>query len=394
MRVGFITEFDPKNKKEFQKAYSGTLWYTLKELEHQGIEIEYLGPANQDILAKFISKSIGLINRLGIKPPIKALYNPYILKRMAKRVKQLIRNKKIDIILTQSSIITAYFKSSIPIVYWRDATFADLYGSYEGYTNIHPISIKWAHEHERIAMNNAALNIFSGENAYQSAINRYKIAPSKVIVIPYGANHEYKLTKKDIEQFIKNRLKDKCHLLFIGKDWKRKGGDIAIEICKLLNKRGIPTTLDIIGYFENDSEIPSYINIHGFIDKHSPKGCQKMRKLFEDAHFFILPSRADCTPIVLNEACSFGVPCITSSVGGIPTIIKNGKNGYLFPANSSASVYTNCIEKLFSNYDDYIKLAENSFKEYEKRLNWYVSVSKAISSIREVVLRSKNTKKI
>jgi glycosyltransferase involved in cell wall biosynthesis len=393
MRVGFITEFDPKNKKEFRKAWSGIFWHMLREFERQGIKIKYLGPVNQDILAKLISKSIELINRLGIKPPIKALYNPYILKRMAKRAKQFIHNKKIDVILTQSSVIMAHFKSNIPIVYWRDANFADLYGTYEGYTNIHPISIKWAYEHEKIAMNNVTLNIFSSECSYKTATKVYNIHPSKVVVIPYGANHEYKLTKKDIQHFIKNRSKDRYHLLFIGKDWKRKGADIAIEICKLLNRRGIPTTLDIVGYnFETDSEIPPYVNTHGFIDKYSPKGRQKMRKLLENTHFLIHPARAEAYGCVLCEACSFGVPCITTSVGGIPTIIKNGKNGYLFPTDSSASLYADCIEKNFSNYEDYIKLAENSFKEYEKRLNWPIAVSRVIRLIQRIILKNKRSK--
>jgi len=45
---------------------------------------------------------------------------------------------------------------------------------------------------------------------------------------------------------------------------------------------------------------------------------------------FVLPSLSEETSMTLLEAMSCGVPVIASEVGGNPSIIQEGKNGYLF----------------------------------------------------------------
>lgn len=46
---------------------------------------------------------------------------------------------------------------------------------------------------------------------------------------------------------------------------------------------------------------------------------------------FVLASRSEAMPYVILEACSAGLPIISSNVGGIPEIITHEKDGLLFP---------------------------------------------------------------
>ena len=48
---------------------------------------------------------------------------------------------------------------------------------------------------------------------------------------------------------------------------------------------------------------------------------------FADA--IILTSRIEGLPLVVLEALSLGLPILSTPVGGIPDIIKNGENGFL-----------------------------------------------------------------
>ena len=116
--------------------------------------------------------------------------------------------------------------------------------------------------------------------------------------------------------------------------------------------------------------LPDYVMNHGFISKASQEGRNKLNKLLFDSHFLILPSKADCSPVVFSEANTLGLPCISTDVGGIPTIIKNGINGHTFSLSESPSAYADFIQGHFSNYNRYEQLALSSFEEYEKRLNW------------------------
>ena len=54
------------------------------------------------------------------------------------------------------------------------------------------------------------------------------------------------------------------------------------------------------------------------------------QEMLEKASVFILPSISEGSPNVILEAMSVGVPVVASNVGGIPEIINNGKNGYMF----------------------------------------------------------------
>lgn len=56
--------------------------------------------------------------------------------------------------------------------------------------------------------------------------------------------------------------------------------------------------------------------------------------LFSSASIFCLPSYTEGFPTAILEACSYGIPFITTPVGGIPDIVVDGKNGLLFqPGN-------------------------------------------------------------
>ena len=77
-------------------------------------------------------------------------------------------------------------------------------------------------------------------------------------------------------------------------------------------------------------------------------------------------------------------------MGGIPTIIKNGKNGVSFPASTPASTYAAYIEETFRNFDLYIQLAKATRSEYQERLNWQVAVAKARELITEMLERKQD----
>jgi glycosyltransferase involved in cell wall biosynthesis len=53
------------------------------------------------------------------------------------------------------------------------------------------------------------------------------------------------------------------------------------------------------------------------------------RTYYNGFDIFFLPSLKEGIPYVLQEAGIAGLPCVATSVGGIPEIIENGKNGFI-----------------------------------------------------------------
>lgn len=60
-------------------------------------------------------------------------------------------------------------------------------------------------------------------------------------------------------------------------------------------------------------------------------------RIFKESMFFCLPSYAEGFPMAVLDAWAYGLPVITTPVGGIPDIAQNGKNVLLF---TPGDVYT------------------------------------------------------
>ena len=76
------------------------------------------------------------------------------------------------------------------------------------------------------------------------------------------------------------------------------------------------------------------------------------------------------TPLVIGEANAFGLPALATDVGGMATLVKDGRNGRLFSREATAAEYCDYIGSMMRDYDRYEPLALSSLREYESRLNW------------------------
>jgi glycosyltransferase involved in cell wall biosynthesis len=223
---------------------------------------------------------------------------------------------------------------------------------------------------EQAALSNCRLAIYSSDWAAETAIHNYQVKESKVKVVPFGANVEGTRDLNDIENTLAGRSKGVCKLLFVGTDWYRKGGDIAVEIARSLNAMGLKTELNVLGCHV-EGTVPSFVSSRGFISKKTSEGRTLIYRLFAESHFLLLPSRADCVPVVIAEAASFGLPVVASNVGGIASAVRDGINGYVLPSAvdlvpRACSVILGSME----NSSGYRQLAIRSFGQYRERLNW------------------------
>ncbi len=62
----------------------------------------------------------------------------------------------------------------------------------------------------------------------------------------------------------------------------------------------------------------------GYLDKSRPKHAARLRALYAAAHLFVLPTRADCTPMVLAEAGAHGTPVLVTDTGGVGSLVMEG----------------------------------------------------------------------
>jgi glycosyltransferase involved in cell wall biosynthesis len=376
MKIAYVTTYDvfdsstwPKN----QVGLCGAGYYISQSLANQSTVLDYIGPLKKK--PSLITRAKWSFYRNLLQQDYYRWAEPLVLKDYAYQISQKMYNLNSDIVLCpENAIPITYLECKQPIVLWTDSTLAGLMNFYSYLKNLCSETKNNIYALEKSALNRCKLAIFTSDWAAKTAIEIYKIAPAKVKVVPWGANIECNRTTDDINNLVASRTATPCKLLFLGLDWRRKGGDVALEVAKELNRIGWRTELKIVGCQPITNEpLPTFVEVRGFIDKSTKEGLDELNSLIAESHFLILPTLADCSPHVLIEANSFGVPCLSTNIGGIPTIIKNDLNGKVFALDASISVYCTYIISKLEDYKDYKKVAISSFKEYQYRLNWAVA---------------------
>jgi glycosyltransferase involved in cell wall biosynthesis len=370
MKIAYVSTYSARDVKN----WSGTGYFIAHSLKQQSLPIHYIDNLKKE--RSPITTIKWMYQKLWKKRYLLDR-DKNVLKSYAKQVSKELNNLDTDIVFSPGTIPITYLRCSQQIVFWTDCTFASMVDFYPEFSSLSPETIKLGNDMEQTALANCDLAIYSSQWAAKSAIDNYHVDPGKIKVVPFGANIICDRNLDDIHHLVNNRPTDVCKLLFIGVHWKRKGGDIALQVAQQLNKMGLKTELTIVGcYPVTDTVLPDFIKPLGFISKLSSEGIVKINQLLAESHFLILPSRAEAFGIVFCEASSFGLPSLATNVGGIPTIIRDGYNGKTFKLDASIDEYCLHIKHLFDDYSQYKSLAISSFNEYQTRLNWSVNGKK------------------
>lgn len=94
-------------------------------------------------------------------------------------------------------------------------------------------------------------------------------------------------------------------------------------------------------------------------------GGQELGAAFASADAFIFPSRTETLGLVLLEAMAAGCPVVAARSGGIPDIVQDGVNGYLFDPNDDRGAIT-ATQKLLANPTERETLRHNARQEAER----------------------------
>lgn len=390
MKIAYVTTYDVQNPASWTKYHGGNYGasnFIAKTLTNQNLFIDYLGSLQKNY--SWITRSKWLYYHHLFNKDYYNWAEPIVCRNYANQVSMKLANLNSDIVISpEGAIPTAYLQCQQPIVLWIDTTLKELINFFPHLSNLCQETKDNIYKIEKLALEKSKLVIVTSEWALETIVKSYGIDKSKIRVIPRGANIEIKPERNfaDIKELVKSRGVNKCKLIYSGVDWHRKGGDIALAVAKQLNQIGLATELTVIGCQPISEEpLPSFVKTLGYLNKNQPDGLSRMCKLIGDSHFLILPTKADTNPHVLVEANAFGVPCLTTKIAGIPTVIKDDVNGKTFRVDAPVEDYCNYIVNYLTHQDEYERLAMSSFNEYVRRLNWDVAGRTAKQLLLEIL---------
>ena len=138
-------------------------------------------------------------------------------------------------------------------------------------------------------------------------------------------------------------------LVCVGRLCEQKGQLLLIEAAHLLSERGHQFELVLAGDGEMRPAIEAAIARYALGDKVRITGwisSDQVRAELLAARAMVLPSFAEGLPVVIMEAMALRRPVLTTYVAGIPELVEDGRNGWLFPAGSVeelADAMANCL---------------------------------------------------
>lgn len=203
---------------------------------------------------------------------------------------------------------------------------------------------------------------------------RKGFAPEKILQIPCGMDIDFftnnsrffsknngsRLAGRDdrLDQHPVNFFR----LLFVGQLQIGKGIHTLLEAWRSLRLDTTKAELLLVGNLQKDVRLllerrplPAGVRIIPGVSR------VELKKLYDSAHAFVLPSIQDGFGMVLGEAMASGLPVIASMNTGAPDIFRSKNDGILVPAGDIKAL-ANGILQLYQNKELRLTLGESGMK--------------------------------
>jgi len=158
------------------------------------------------------------------------------------------------------------------------------------------------------------------------------VADNQITIIPPMVDTGYWVPRPGA------RLPGPMRVIFIGADFIRKGGDVLMEIAAM------PEFAEVEWHLVTKSPPPTDLaNVKCYTGFDAD--ADGLRKLVQASDVLVLPTRADCSSIVVLEAGASGIPAIATKMAGIIDLIDDGISGQFIDAPNAA-----CLAEALRQY--------------------------------------------
>ncbi|MFT3812134.1 MAG: glycosyltransferase [Acidovorax sp.] len=140
----------------------------------------------------------------------------------------------------------------------------------------------------------------------------------------------------------------------VGRLCEQKGQLLLLDAARQLRDNGEEFHLVLAGDGEMRGELEQFITRHNLQSHVSITGwisSERVKQELQAARAMVLPSFAEGLPVVIMEAMALGRPVLTTSIAGIPELVRHGIDGWLVPAGD-VDALTNMLSRALATAPD------------------------------------------
>jgi glycosyltransferase involved in cell wall biosynthesis len=223
-------------------------------------------------------------------------------------------------------------RSGLPYALYLDFTFALTEREWPDRAPMSRFEVPLWLRQETKTYNGAAAIFCRSQHLANSLRDDYGVDMRKVHVVGAGVN----IALPDVGSL---PTREQPRVLFIGSDFRRKGGDIVLDAWREVQRRVPDATLTMIG--PTPDTLPANVETNG--GRWDPMTIiRELRR----ASLFVMPSRCETWGDVFLEAMAYALPCIGSTNDAMPEIIDDGRTGYVVPSDDPVALAERICELL------------------------------------------------
>lgn len=255
------------------------------------------------------------------------------------------RHQDVDLILQIGATFRIPDDVSVPVVFYGDSNILLAeHGRRTGYgeaSSLTPAEIRSVEAREARVYARLDHLFTLSERLRRSFIEDFGLAPDQVTTIHGGANFDV-----DRIPWPRPAAEDAPPtVLFVGRQFHRKGGDLLLEAFRTVRSQIPDARLKIVGPPDLSVDEPG-VDVLGFLRKDTPDGWQRLVDAYAQSHVFALPTRFEPFGIAFLEAMCFGLPCVGPDVWAVPEMVVHGETGFITPPEDPAALAERIVQLL------------------------------------------------
>ncbi len=320
-----------------------------KEFETKNIKLNY-------------SKKMSDIGKLNLNK-IKGIFH------VIKKIKKILKTFKPDLVYFVPATGGLGFRRD----YWF---FKILKKNYSGKIILHIRSridkkdaLKYKKFYEKIFYNKKV--IILGKELILDIKNFVKA--ENIIILPNAI--ENFISEREFFNIQKQRKQNKIsRILFLSNMDKTKGWPKILEACKILHSENVNFSCNFVGAWQNEKDMVFFNN---FVQKNNlskkifylgKRNNKEKEEILRNSDILVFPTeyKFETFGRVILEGMCVGIPVIANGVVAIPSIISDGKTGFILKKNSPEEI-SEYIKKLIENKKLRIKMGFNGRKKFLKQ---------------------------
>lgn len=221
-------------------------------------------------------------------------------------------------------------------------------------------------EFEKRVAESAELVLTTSEYLRRSFIDLFGIPAERVKVLGFGIN-----SALPPQSVVLEKNYDTMQILFVGKEFIRKGGDTVCQAFRIVRRNFPDATLHIVGPSSIPGEFLSDrgVHFHGFLSRAIAGQKEKLENLFRQSSLFAMPSRYEPFGLAPLEAMSYGIPAIVTGRWALKENISEGRTGFHVTTDDPSGL----ADRIIAAWSDPTGLAamgREARSDVESRFTW------------------------